>query len=163
MARGYKVDLQQARDVLRDLMERIERLEVQVAKQRRKVAALAAHSEQSERGDGVTPELNLGGLTSACRSALRAAGRRGLTPLELRSSLEQLDFPIHGYENNMAAIHTILKRLESYKEVRVGIRDVHEGRDDSVYQWVGPRFGASRSLANLLVDAEHDRLRGKQK
>ena len=162
MARDYKAELQRARDVLRGLMERIERLEVQIAKQRRKVAALAVLGEQSERGDDVTLELNLGGLTSACRSALRAAGRRGLTPIELRDSLKQLNFPIHGYENSMAAIHTILKRLESYKEVRVGIRDVHDGRDDSVYQWIGPQFGASSSLANLLADAEHDRSRGRQ-
>jgi len=140
----------------------MEQLEVQIARQRRKVAALAVLGEQSGKDDDVTSELKLDGLTSACRSALRAAGRRGQTPIELRASLRQLNFPIDGYQNSLAVIHTILKRLESYKEVRAAIHDVHDGRDDSVYQWIGPQFGASRSLANLYSDAERDKSRRKE-
>src|SRR5207253_4699611 len=89
MREEYRADLRKARDVLRDLLERMEQLEVQIARQRRKVAALAVLGEQSGKGDDVTTELRLDGLTSACRSALRAAGRRGLTPIELRASLRQ--------------------------------------------------------------------------
>ena len=163
MREEYRADLRKARDVLRDLLERMEQLEVQIARQRRKVAALAVLGEQSGKGDDVTTELRLDGLTSACRSALRAAGRRGLTPIELRASLRQLNFPIDVYQNSLAVIHTILKRLESYKEVRAAIHDVHDGRDDSVYQWIGPQFGASRSLANLYADAERDKIRRKEK
>lgn len=130
---------------------------MEIAKQRQKVAALAILNDQG--GDDMTLELRLDGLTNACRSALRAAGPRGLTPSELRNSLKQLRFPIQNYENGLAAVHTILKRLASYKEVRVAIRDVYEGRDDSVYQWIGPQFGASRSLANMLADADRDERR----
>src|SRR5437879_10259205 len=97
-----RADLGNARDVLRDLLERTGQLEVQIARQRRKVAALAVLGEQSGKGDDVTTELRLDGLTSACRSALRAAGRRRLTPIELRASLRQLNFPIDGYQNSLA-------------------------------------------------------------
>lgn len=159
MAKSSQADLQHARTLLRDLMERREELEVQIAKQRQRVAALATDHDPKGGADEMTLELNIDGLTNACRSALRAAGPRGLTPAELRNSLRELRFPIQNYENGLAAVHTVLKRLESYKEVRVGIRDVHNGRDDSVYQWIGPQFGASRSLANVVADAERDERR----
>jgi hypothetical protein len=142
MPAHYKRDLRKARDVLRDLMGSMERLEVQIAKQRRKVAALVVLGEQNEEEDDMNVELRLDGLTNACRSALRAAGPRGLTRIELRESLRQLNFPIQEYQNGMAAIHTILKRLESYKEIRVGIHDIYEGKDRSVYQWVGVHVGS---------------------
>lgn len=159
MASKSRVDLKQARGLLRALLGRREQLEVEIAKQRQKVAAL---SVPNDGGDQMTVELNLDGLTSACRSALRAAGSRGLTPTELRNSLMELRFPIQNYENGLAAVHTILKRLESYKEVRVAIRDVYNGRDDSVYQWIAPQFGASRSLANLMADADRDERRQRK-
>lgn len=143
-------------------MDRREKLEVEIAKERRKVAALSDLNNQSEGGNDMTLELDLGGLTNACRCALRAAGPRGLTPTELRDSLKQLRFPIQKYENCMAAVHTILKRLESYEEVRIGIRDVFDGKDDSVYQWIGPQFGVSRSLANLFADAKRDERRRRR-
>jgi len=161
MATNHRADLQQARIVLRKLMDRREQLETEIAKQRRKVAGLAVLNEQKEGDNSVITELNLDGLTNACRSVLRAAGPRGLTPTELRNGLKELRFPIQNYQNSMAAVHTILKRLESYKEVRAGIRDVYDGKDDSVYQWIGPQFGASRSLANLFADAERDERRRK--
>ncbi len=163
MGADYKTDLERARTVLLDLFRQREQLEVQIAKQRRRVAALAELNDESEGGDQMTLGLNLGGLTNSCRSALRAAGPRGLAPTELRDSLKQLNFPIHEYRNIMAAVHTVLKRLQAYGEVRIGIRDVYRGQDDSVYQWIGPQYGASRSLANLLADVERDRLRRKQK
>jgi hypothetical protein len=159
MTKECPADLRQARAVLRDLLERREKLEVAIAKQRQKVAVL-----DDQGGDDMSPELDTGGLTNACRSALRAAGSRGLTPAELRNRLKELRFPIQNYENGLAAVHTILKRLESYKEVRVAIRNVYNGRDDCVYQWIGPQFGASRSLANMRADADRDeRRRQKQK
>src|SRR5436309_15984202 len=138
MREQYRADLRKARDVLRDLLERMEQLEVQIARQRRKVAALAVLGEQSGKGDDVTTELRLDGLTSACRSALRAAGRRGLTPIELRASLRQVNFPIDGYPNRLAVSHTSLTRLETYKAGRAAIHDVHHGRDDSLYHWFAP-------------------------
>lgn len=162
MADKPQAGLLQERAVLRDLLNRREELEVAIAKQRQKVAALAARNDPGKSNDDMARELNLGGLTNACRSALRAAGSRGLTPTELRNGLKELRFPIQDYENGIAAVHTILKRLESYKEVRIAIRDVYEGRDDSVYQWIGPQFGASRSLANMMADADRDERLGRK-
>ena len=104
-------------------------------------------------------DFTINSLTDACRSELRAAGPRGLTPTELRDSLKRIAFPTDKYKSIVAAVHTILKRLESYKEVRRAIHDTHQGRDQSVYQWIGPNYGASRSLANLLGDVERDRQR----
>src|SRR5207253_6138020 len=108
MREEYRADLRKARDVLRDLLERMEQLEVQIARQRRKVAALAVLGEQSGKGDDVTTELRLDGLTSACRSALRAAGRRGLTPIELRASLRQLNFPIDRKSTRLNSSHVAI-------------------------------------------------------
>jgi hypothetical protein len=75
------------------------------------------------------------GFTEAIRYALRRAGPRGMTPMEVRTALTAAGIPLT-QSNPMAAIHTVLKRLVESGQVRVAIRDQKMGGDDeSVYQW----------------------------
>jgi hypothetical protein len=154
MTRPYKRELEQERKILGDLFRQREELATKIAKQQTRVAALTALTEESE----VRPmtEMDLGGLTNACRTAFRAAGDRGLMPTELRSSLEQLRFPMRTHKNILSSIHTVIKRLEQGGEIRKAMHDINSGLDISVYQWAGPNYGASNSLANQMAEAERE-------
>src|SRR5258706_5207204 len=79
MSRAYKNELANERKALQELLRQREELATKIAKQQTRVAALAALCEQSEEVGEMT-ELDLGGLTNACRTAFRAAGNRGFSP-----------------------------------------------------------------------------------
>lgn len=136
--REYKTDkdkaLEQARQELLSMFKEREDLEIRIAKQQRRVAALAVLVDDSEETDKLL-ELDLYGLTNAIRTALKSASPHGLTPNEIRTRLIQLCFPVNEYSNFRASLNNVLKRLVAAKEVRIAIRDIHEGRDESVYQW----------------------------
>ena len=51
------------------------------------------------------------GLTDACRTLLRNAGRP-LSAVEIRARLTSIGFDLNRYSNPLAAIHTVLKRLD---------------------------------------------------
>jgi hypothetical protein len=137
MTRPYKRELEQERKILGDLFRQREELATKIAKQQTRVAALTALTEESE----VRPmtEMDL-----------------GLMPTELRSSLEQLRFPMRTHKNILSSIHTVIKRLEQGGEIRKAMHDINSGLDISVYQWAGPNYGASNSLANQMADAERE-------
>src|SRR5579872_1127975 len=160
MRRRYRIELERERRALADLLRQREGLATKIAKQQTRVAALATLCEASEEVDKMT-EMDLGGLTNACRTAFRAAGNRGLMPTEVRGALERLGFPIHTHKNILASIHTVTRRLEQAGEIRNMIHDKHAGEDKSVYQWAGPTYGASNSLANQMADVERDSVRRK--
>jgi hypothetical protein len=145
---------------LAELFHRREELATKIAKQQTRVAALAALCEVSEEVDKMT-EMDLGGLTNACRTAFRAAGNRGLMPTDVRAALERLRFPVRTHKNILASIHTVIRRLEQGCEIRKAIHDLQDGQNKSIYQWAGPNYGASNSLANQMADADRDRLRRK--
>jgi hypothetical protein len=160
MARAYKTELAHERKALVELLRQREELGTKIAKQQTRVAALAALCEETEEVASMT-EMDLGGLTNACRTAFRAAGNRGLMPTEVRTALEQLRFPTRTHQNILASVHTVIRRLEQAGEIRKAIHDKHDGQDKSVYQWARPNYGASASLANQIADAEYDRSRRK--
>jgi hypothetical protein len=160
MSRRHRAELERERKGLAELFRQREELATKIAKQQTRVAALAALCEASEEVDKMT-EMDLGGLTNACRTAFRAAGNRGLLPTEVRGALERLRFPTHTHKNILASIHTVIGRLEQAGEIRNMIHDKHAGEDKSVYQWVGPSYGASNSLANQMADAKRDRVQRK--
>jgi hypothetical protein len=136
MSHDYKSDLHEAHEKLAALFKQKDELEIEIAKQQRRAAALALLCEDS--GEAVEAlELNLGGLSDAVRSVLRAAGPYGLTPAEVKKNLSQLHFPVDKYKNFRGSLHTVLKRLIDAKEVKRAIHDFPEGKDESVYQWVG--------------------------
>jgi predicted DNA-binding protein with PD1-like motif len=160
MPRDYKADLNHEWENLERLFCDREDLEIRIAKQQQRVAALAALTDQE---DAVAQVLKgIGGLTNACRAAFRAAGPRGLTPVELRDALKRFGFRLSDYRNAMASIHAVIGRLENGGEIDNRIRDIHEGRNESVYVWALSSYGASRSLANQFADAERDKAYTKQ-
>jgi hypothetical protein len=160
MSPEYKAELERERKGLAELLQEREALATKIAKQQMRVAALAALCEASEEIDDMT-EMDLGGLTNACRTAFRAAGNKGLMPTEVRNALERLRFPTQTHKNILASIHTVIRRLEEAGEIRKAIHDRHDGQDKSVYQWALPSYGASNSLANQMADAERHRSRRK--
>jgi hypothetical protein len=65
---------------------------------------------------GLTPTVPLG-LTDACRMIMR--GGQPMTPVEVRDRLLAIGFDVSKYANDLAAVHTILKRLNGSGELRV--------------------------------------------
>jgi hypothetical protein len=65
---------------------------------------------------GLVPTVPLG-LTDACRLVVRGAGVP-VTPAEVRQRLQSIGFDLSKYQNDLAAIHTILKRLNESGELR---------------------------------------------
>src|SRR5207344_191815 len=65
---------------------------------------------------GLVPTVPIG-LTDACRMVARGAGVP-LTPSDVRQRLQSIGFDLSKYSNDLAAIHTILKRLNESGELR---------------------------------------------
>jgi hypothetical protein len=143
----YKTDsekaLQQAREELLGMFKEREDLEIRIAKQQRRVAALAVLVDESEETSKIMG-LDDYGLTDAIRTAFKSASPHGLTIDEVRIRLIQFSFPVNEYSNFRASLNSVLKRLVDAKEVRIAIHDIHEGRNESVYQWI-QKFSAEPS------------------
>jgi hypothetical protein len=94
----------------------------QLGKQRAEIDARIAQLTQLignlSRLCGFTPTVALG-MTDACRMVLKAAGRP-LLALEMRGYLEAMGIDLSKYTNDLAAIHTTLKRLSQSGEVASG-------------------------------------------
>jgi hypothetical protein len=65
---------------------------------------------------GLTPTVPMG-LTDAIRLVVRGAGVP-MTPIEIRDRLQAIGFDVSKYANDLAAVHTILKRLNESGELR---------------------------------------------
>src|SRR5260221_1226956 len=65
---------------------------------------------------GLTPTVPMG-LTDAIRLVVRGAGVP-MTPVEVRDRLHAIGFDVSKYTNDLAAVHTILKRLNESGEIR---------------------------------------------
>jgi len=65
---------------------------------------------------GLTPTVPVG-LTDAIRIVLRGAGVP-MTPTDVRDRLRGMGFDVSRYVNDLAAVHTILKRLNQSGELR---------------------------------------------
>lgn len=139
----HRDELAEARNRLSEMFASRERLDVEIAMQQRRIAALATLVNESEEVDELL-DLNLGGLTDTVRTVFMAAGGYGITPIEVRSRLVQLYFPVHEYENFMASLHSVLGRLEKNGEIKAAIIDRRDGRDESVYRWI-PKYGGGLS------------------
>jgi len=82
-----------------------------------RIARLAHTVGSLSRLCGAVPTVALG-LTDASRMVLKAAGHP-LTALEVRAQLEGMGFDLSRYANDLAVIHTTLKRLTEADEVEV--------------------------------------------
>jgi hypothetical protein len=81
-----------------------------------RLAQLAQTISSLSRLLGLTPTQPFG-LTDACRLVYRNAGVP-LSPTEVRERLRAIGVDLSAYRNEMAAIHTVLKRLNEAGELR---------------------------------------------
>jgi hypothetical protein len=95
------------------------------------------------------------GLTDACRLVVRGAGVP-VTPTDVRERLHSIGFDLSKYVNDLAAIHTILKRLNESGELRFIPRGNEPGKH--AYLWYhGPRVVAlGPDIAAFMRDAGHE-------
>src|SRR5271169_3115437 len=111
----YRDDLNEARRELAALREQREQLEIKIAQEQERVAALAKLCNEADIEDLTGIEGS--GLTEACRTALRTAPQRGLSVDGIVSMLEFLGFPIQEYKDAEAVVHTTVTRIEKNGEV----------------------------------------------
>lgn len=81
------------------------------------------------------------GLTEACRMALKAAGHP-LTATEVRAQLDAMGFDLGRYSNELASIHTVLKRLNQAGEA-----------DFVARPWDKPAYGWRRPVQAIVVSS----------
>ncbi len=104
---------------------------------------------------GLVPTVPIG-LTDACRLVVRGAGVP-VTPADVRQRLQSIGFDLSKYTNDLAAIHTILKRLNESGELRFIPRGNEPGKH--AYIWnQGPTVVALGSdIAAFMRDANLER------
>ena len=123
----YKRALEAARREYEDLLDQRESLDTRIARLAQSIGSLM-------RLCGYAPTAPWG-LTEACRMVLKSA-EYPLTPVEIRDQLEAMGIEISCYTNNLAVIHTTLKRLTKAGEASYMPR----GYDEPGYQWERARL-----------------------
>jgi hypothetical protein len=101
---------------------------------------------------GLTPTVPLG-LTDACRMILRRGDP--MTPVEVRNRLLAIGMDMSKYANDLAAVHTILKRLTASGELRF-IPDA-AGRHQYAWNQLTTSAVLSRDIVSASHDAAHER------
>jgi hypothetical protein len=139
----YHEDLEQERKKLTDLFRRREELEIMIARQKRRVSALAQLCE-----DQKTVHEVLGGLSYACRTALRASRKEWMTIREIQRALIEFGFPLDQYEDPGPTVRTVINRLVHYEEVLV---KKTTGRAHE-YKWMRPPCRAVSNPENTVSD-----------
>jgi hypothetical protein len=97
---------------------------------------------------GLTPTVPLG-LTDAIRMVIRGGGVP-MTPTEVRDRLVAFGFDVSKYANELAAVHTILKRLNDAGEVRF----IPSATGKHQYTW--NRMAAPVVLTKDIVQAMYE-------
>ena len=97
----------------------------------RRLAQLAQTIGSISRLLGLTPTVPLG-LTDAVRLVLRAGVP--LTPIDVRDRLGSIGVNLDVYANDLAAVHTVLKRLNEGGEIRI----VPRPNGKHAYLWEAP-------------------------
>jgi hypothetical protein len=98
----------------------------------KRLAEVAQTISSLSRLCGLVPTVPMG-LTDACRLIVRGAGLP-VTPTEVRDRLRAFGFDLSRYSNDLAAIHTILKRLNQAGELRF----IARGTGKHAYIWNRP-------------------------
>src|SRR4029453_18741961 len=101
------------------------------------------------------------GPTDACRVVLKNAGK-SMTPTEVRDRLEAIGVDLSKYTNSLAAVHTVLKRLNQAQEVLF----VEQPSGKFACEWrpsIRPVLFAESALAAHLVSHAAPAPRRKRK
>jgi hypothetical protein len=96
-----------------------------------RLAELAQTISTLSRLCGLTPTVPWG-LTDACRVVLRSG--LPMTPTDVRDRLQAIGVDLSKYSSELAAIHTVLKRLNEGGEVRYLVAGPRQG----AYLWQKP-------------------------
>jgi hypothetical protein len=100
---------------------------------------------------GLTPTVPMG-LTDAIRLVMR--GGVPMTPTEVRDRLQAIGFDVSKYANDLAAVHTILKRLNNTGELRF----VPRGLGKHQYTWNRPStpVALGPDILTYMREARHE-------
>ena len=119
----------------------------------RRLAELAQTIGTLSRLLGLTPTVPLG-LTDAIRLVVRGAGVP-MSPIEVRDRLQAIGFDVAKYANDLAAVHTILKRLNESGELRF----IARGAGAHQYVWNRPStpVALGPDIVQFMRDAAAER------
>jgi hypothetical protein len=140
--------LELAVEELKRLHVEREHIEVEIARQQRKVAAWAELCDDSTYADPF--DLGLGGLTEACTTVLRGARKEWMNTTEIMSGLRELGFALEKYKAPMASITTTVNRMVDSGEV-VSTPRTNPGATE--YKWVGKMPNFAEQLSRYVIEA----------
>jgi len=143
-----KDELEKEQQKLERLLQLQEKTEVAIARAKRRIAAWRELLDDSETGE-LLPEidLDLGGLTDVCRTAMRASRKEWMTAAEIQQAIRELGFPLDQYKAPAASILTTVNRLVDNGEVVVERRSQPGA---SEYKWVGSLSASRKRLLESL-------------
>jgi hypothetical protein len=144
--KNYCDDLQKAKDRLADMLNAREQLEVDIARQKKRVAALAELCDASADVDQ-SIDLDLGGLTEACKTVLRGSRKSGMTTADIQVALKEIGFPMNEYKAPHASILTTVNRMVDSGEVVIK-KSTQPGASE--YTWVGPMYGLGPARKHVI-------------
>ena len=121
----------------------------------KRIAEVAQTIGTLSRLCGLIPTVPLG-LTDACRLVVRGAGVP-VTPTDVRQRLQSIGFDLTKYANDLAAIHTILKRLNESGEMRLIPRGHEPGKQAYIWHHGRQAAGLGSDIAAFMRDADLER------
>jgi putative component of toxin-antitoxin plasmid stabilization module len=137
MENSYRQALEESKRELRELVAKRDRINMRIDKVQTGMTGLVNMLSDSDEALAELSEINeiVGpiGTTEVIRSVYRSKPKRTWTPVAIRDYLLDQNFDILKYSNPLAAIHTILRRLERAGEIEP-VGDVVFGGG---YRWKG--------------------------
>ena len=121
----------------------------------KRIAEVAQTIGTLSRLCGLIPTVPLG-LTDACRLVVRGAGVP-VTPIDVRQRLQSIGFDLSKYSNDLAAIHTILRRLNGSGELRLIARGREPGKHAYVWHHGPHAVVLGADIAAFMRDADLER------
>ena len=139
-------DLRQEGEALAKLLRERDDVEVKIARQRKRVSALAELCDESEFGEKPF-DFDLGGLADVCRTAMRGSRKEWMTIAEIQAALKELGYPLDKYKAPAASITTTINRMVKEEEVCIAKRPAPGANE---YKYVGLGHKAAEALLDLL-------------
>jgi hypothetical protein len=120
---GFPDALVEAKEALERLLRERQQLDIRIAKMEQVVAALRSVAEPGDADVAAT------GFTDGVRAVLRASSDRPLSPTEIREGMLAMGFELSRYQQPLASIHVVLKRLQRSGEA------MEIGDENKRYWW----------------------------
>ena len=153
--RGNRMTTDDYRRALATAIREYEALGQQRQEIDKRIAEVAQTIGTLSRLCGLVPTVPLG-LTDACRLVVRGAGVP-VTPIDVRQRLQSIGFDLSKYSNDLAAVHTILKRLNASGELRLLARGNEPVKHAYVWHHGPHAVGLGADIAAFMRDANLER------